>query len=232
MPEVLRSGNDAEIRRWRRMRALERTMEKRPDLWDRAELSPEDQTLLSALQKERSRKKLTEPVICRPMEEADLPEVMLIVRQCKNYLKKHRVNQWQDEYPTEDVFRGDMARGEAHVLTYGGRVAAFFTLTSRPEPVYDLLTDGKWSRDGAYCSLHRSAVEAEFRGTGLSDRIMAEAERLARELGAVSLRADTHRHNEPMKALLHRSGYRYRGNVLYPDEPSDPRRQAFDKVLA
>ena len=231
VPEVLRGGNDAEIRRWRRKRSLERTMEKRPDLWEKAVLSPEDEKLLAELQKERSRKKLTEPVVCRPMEEGDLDEVMLIVRQCRNYLKKHRVNQWQDEYPAEDVFRADIARGEAHVLICGGRVAGFFTLTSLPEPVYDRLTDGKWSRDGAYCSLHRSAVEAGYRGTGLSDRIMAEAERLARALGAESLRADTHRHNEPMKALLRRSGYRYRGNVLYPDEPADPRRQAFDKVL-
>jgi len=232
VPEVLRGGNDAEIRRWRRTRMLERTMDKRPDLWEKAVLSPEDQELLARLEKERSRKPLPEPVECRPMTEADLPDVLLIVRQSRNYLKKHRVDQWQGDYPDEAAFREDIERGEGFVLTCGGRVGAFFTLSERPEACYDALTDGKWSREGAYCVLHRSAVAAEFRGTGLSDRLFAAAEERARELGAVTLRVDTHRHNEPMKALLKRRGFRYRGNVLVSSEPGhDPRRQAFDKIL-
>jgi tRNA (guanine37-N1)-methyltransferase len=37
VPEVLVGGNHAEIARWRRERALERTRERRPDLWERFE---------------------------------------------------------------------------------------------------------------------------------------------------------------------------------------------------
>jgi tRNA (guanine-N1)-methyltransferase len=232
VPEVLRGGNDALIRRWRRKKMLERTMDKRPDLWEKRHLSEEDEALLSELMKERSRLRLTEPVECRKVTEADMEAVDLIFRQARNSLKKHRVDQWQGEYPNADAARADMERGEGYVMTYGGRTAAYFCLSPRPEPTYAGLTDGKWSREGDYCVIHRSAVGSEFRGTGMADRMFAAAEELTRAMGVEDLRVDTHRHNEPMKALLRRRGFKYRGNILvHIEEGHDPRRQAFEKVL-
>jgi len=49
VPEVLLSGNHAEIVRWRRREALRRTLERRPDLLAKAQLSPADQELLRHL---------------------------------------------------------------------------------------------------------------------------------------------------------------------------------------
>ncbi|MCM2336603.1 MAG: tRNA (guanosine(37)-N1)-methyltransferase TrmD [Pseudomonas sp.] len=48
VPPVLLSGNHAEIAKWRRMQALGRTWQRRPDLLDEAALSPADRTLLAA----------------------------------------------------------------------------------------------------------------------------------------------------------------------------------------
>ncbi len=45
-PEVLSGGDHAAIRRWRRERALEKTLRNRPDLLAGAELSPEDRKFL------------------------------------------------------------------------------------------------------------------------------------------------------------------------------------------
>lgn len=47
VPEVLMSGNHEEIRRWRRRKALEKTLRNRPDLLADAPLSGEDRGLLS-----------------------------------------------------------------------------------------------------------------------------------------------------------------------------------------
>ena len=46
VPDVLRSGNHAAIARWRRKESLRRTLERRPDLLEEAELSKEDRVLL------------------------------------------------------------------------------------------------------------------------------------------------------------------------------------------
>jgi tRNA (guanine37-N1)-methyltransferase len=48
VPAVLQSGNHAEIARWRRMQALGRTSQRRPDLIDEASLSKADRQLLDA----------------------------------------------------------------------------------------------------------------------------------------------------------------------------------------
>jgi len=49
VPGVLLSGNHAEIARWRRHQALSRTLELRPDLLSKAELSQEDLAFLESL---------------------------------------------------------------------------------------------------------------------------------------------------------------------------------------
>jgi tRNA (guanine37-N1)-methyltransferase len=53
VPEVLISGNHEEIRRWRRQRALEKTLRNRPDLLEGATLSPDDGKALSRIKKDR-----------------------------------------------------------------------------------------------------------------------------------------------------------------------------------
>jgi len=54
VPEVLLSGNHAEIRRWRRQDALRRTQARRPDLLAGAGLDEEDRRYLASLDEEGS----------------------------------------------------------------------------------------------------------------------------------------------------------------------------------
>ena len=53
MPEVLLNGNHEEIRRWRRQRALEKTLRNRPDLLEGVELSDEDTKILARIKSGR-----------------------------------------------------------------------------------------------------------------------------------------------------------------------------------
>jgi tRNA (guanine37-N1)-methyltransferase len=51
VPEALFSGNHEEIRRWRRQRALEKTLRNRPDLLEGAVLSEEDKQVLAEIKR-------------------------------------------------------------------------------------------------------------------------------------------------------------------------------------
>jgi tRNA (guanine37-N1)-methyltransferase len=53
VPDVLLSGDHGRVRRWRRKQALRATRERRPDLLDRAALSPEDEALLREIEDEQ-----------------------------------------------------------------------------------------------------------------------------------------------------------------------------------
>ena len=52
VPEVLLSGNHAQIAKWRRQQAIRRTLERRPELLDKAQLSPEERQLVSRLKED------------------------------------------------------------------------------------------------------------------------------------------------------------------------------------
>jgi tRNA (guanine37-N1)-methyltransferase len=52
VPDVLLSGNHAEIRRWRKRQALSRTLARRPDLLRRATLDAEEQQILRELKEQ------------------------------------------------------------------------------------------------------------------------------------------------------------------------------------
>jgi len=232
VPEVLLNGDHSKVAQWRRKKQLERTRDKRPDLFEKLALDgPEDRKLLRQVEKEAGRRQLTEPISCGKAGEADLPRIMEIVEDARRSLRRHRVDQWQGTYPDLALFRQDVARGELYAVRHGAELAAFFLVTARPEPCYEEITDGKWTPDLPYCVLHRCAVAGEYRGTGLAEQMLRFAEEAARSLGGRTLRVDTHRKNKAMQQLLRNNGYRYRGNVLVDENGHDPARQAFEKIL-
>lgn len=51
-PEVLLSGNHEEIRKWRRLQSLERTLNKRPDLLESAPLTEEDRRIIKRIKEQ------------------------------------------------------------------------------------------------------------------------------------------------------------------------------------
>jgi tRNA (guanine37-N1)-methyltransferase len=53
VPEILLSGNHALIAKWRRKESLKRTLERRPDLLDKIDLTKPDLKLLSEIKKEK-----------------------------------------------------------------------------------------------------------------------------------------------------------------------------------
>lgn len=233
VPDVLLEGNHEKVEQWRRKKQFERTMEKRPDMFEK--LRPEDkndQKLMEQVKKEQGRAKLTQLIRCRPAGEADLPDILDITGQARALLKRRGVDQWQGDYPNAEAFLADIGRGECFMLLHGEEPAGFFTLSTRHEECYDEITDGKWTADMACCVLHRSALAAKYRGSGLAERLIKCAEEQCRAYGLRCIRTDTHRKNKAMQRLLRDSGFRYRGNVQVSAEPGhDGARQAYEKIL-
>src|SRR5262249_4989999 len=56
VPDILLSGNHAEIRRWRKRQAVSRTLERRPDLLPGAALDEEEAEMLRGLQEGKKNK--------------------------------------------------------------------------------------------------------------------------------------------------------------------------------
>ena len=233
VPEVLLNGDHARVERWRFRKQLERTRDKRPDMFAKLRFEDKDEEkLLEEVRRGRDAKKLTEPLSYRPAREEDLADILRIVEDARSSLKKLGVDQWQGPYPAEEHFRFDIGRGECFVIRHGEETAAFFTLSTRHEKTYDGITDGKWTEGLEGCVLHRAAVAKAYRGSGLSAQLLRFVEEQARAWGYRCIRTDTHRKNKPMQKLLRENGYRYRGNIVVLCEPGhDTARQGYEKIL-
>ena len=232
VPEILVKGDHDRVDRWRRKKQLERTMEKRPDMFERFEPQTElDRELLDEIEKDKKRTKLTEPLSTVPAKTEDLVDITQILLYARKTLKKHKVDQWQGEYPAVEDIEKDIEKNTCYLLKHGEETAGFYVLSTEHEGSYDAITDGKWSNDEPYCVLHRCAVSEKYRGSGMALFMLRSIEEQADRLGIRYIRTDTHRRNKPMQKLLRENGYRYRGNILVDEPIHDPKRQAFEKLI-
>ena len=233
VPQILLNGDHEKVEKWHRREQFRRTKEKRPDLFE--SFVPEDKDdrkLYEEVKKESGRIALTEPVSCRAATAEDVPEILRIVDDARAGLKKQKVDQWQGPYPAAEHFLFDIDRGECFVVLHGGEIAAFFTLSTREEPTYDAITDGRWTEGIESAVLHRGAVAAKYRGSGMAQKMMRFVDERALALGLRCIRTDTHKKNKSMQRLLRESGYRYRGNLQVFVEPGhDTARQAYEKII-
>lgn len=229
VPEVLREGKHRQIEAWRREQQLQRTMQRRPDLFAAFEpKTPEDKMTVLRL---TGREPLHYD--CRLATEEDMEALLAITAQAREYLRACGVDQWQDGFPNADTFRQDMAEGGCWLFTHDGDPAGVICLYETPDPYYADI-DGAWLTDGApYATIHRSAVKDAYRGRGLAMEMMQLCEDIALGRGFGSVRIDTHEDNHAMQALLKKRDYTLCGTVYLCHGSGQPlKRLAFEKVFA
>lgn len=232
VPEVLLSGDHAKVDRWRRRMSLERTMQKRPDMFEKADLSSrEDRKLLEEIEKNKNRVTLTEKTALKMASEEDLPVLTEMVR---SLLPGEAGRLFVHELPSlEENLLWAVQCGECWIILHGEEPAGFFCLREGPAEHLDEIRDGKWHYDGSYGILDSFAVIPRYRGSGLSDRMIREAEVLASAQGKTAVRVEIHRRNEAAKKLLDRCSFRFRGNIpgILPDG-QEWRGQGFEKGIS
>lgn len=229
VPEILRCGDHAAVSRWRRKKSIERTMDKRPDMFEKLTLdSPEDKKLLAEILAERAPVVVKPEVDYRRAEPEDIDAIMEIIADAQQFLHDCGVDQWQDGYPQREVVLADIERGECWLFSCDGQAAGVVTLARAREAAYDNLLQSEES----YCTIHRSAIVKAWRGSGLSDEMFSFCEDLSMGFGVSYVRIDTHRDNKAMQGLLARRGYTQRGEIEITVSPGhDGRRLVFEKKL-
>ncbi len=233
VPEVLLNGDHARIEHWRRKKQLERTRDKRPDMFSAfTPSSKEDQLLLHELEREKKQRKLPASLEYRSAVSEDLPKILEIIDSSREMLSRLHADQWQGSYPDASCIESDICCGQCFVIFHEKDILAFFVLSIHPVPDYETITDGKWSPDRPYCVLLRAAAAEEYWGTGISHVLIRFVDEQAKAYGLHCIRTAVHKKNKPMQNLLRETGFRYRGNItVHAEEGHDPKRQAFEKIL-
>lgn len=149
-------------------------------------------------------------IVFRPATRSDLVGVMLVYAEAKRYMRQQGFVQWTEQYPTPEHVRQDTTSAYLYVAEAAGRIVGAGAVCPGPEPAYAWIS-GSWHSSGLYAVVHRFAVAADFRGSGLSSRLMDYLLKRALEKTFSIIRIDTHPRNRAMKSFLKRYGFRYCG---------------------
>ena len=237
VPPELLTGDHEKVRRWRRKKQLERTLDKRPDMFEKLEFSSkEDKRLVEEIKYERLPERLKLRFEPRRAEEGDVEAILAVMEEAKAFLRERGVDQWQDGYPNRETIMADIAAGQGWAFDCldTGELAGYECVSMEPEACYPGI-DGKWLTEGEnYAVIHRTMAAAKFRGTRLAGEMFSFAEELASGMGKASVRVDTHRDNAPMNRLCEKRGYTYCGVVNIGETnqtEGDPLRNGYEKLL-
>ena len=161
--------------------------------------------------------------------QADIPAILHIYNQAKEYLKSQGVNQWQDGYPNEQSILDDMNKKQSYVLIIDNTVVGTAAIVLELDPNYAYIEDGHWltNTDNYYC-IHRIAVDNSVKGAHLANEFVKFAQDLAKKDHKMSLRIDTHHDNLSMQRFLAKCGFVACGTIYLQ---SGGKRMAFEKIL-
>ncbi len=163
----------------------------------------------------------------RKMEIKDLQSIMKVIEDAQNALRCAGIDQWQNNYPNEEVMMQDIAQEECYGLI-DHRIIGCMTLQFKEETTY-IDIDGKWlSQNEGYGTLHRIAILSEVKGKRVADLMLEFAIEKAKERKVNWLRVDTHHQNKSMQKWLSRNGFIYCGIITLMDGAL---RQAFERRI-
>ena len=173
---------------------------------------------------------MEEKLYFRRTEERDLDAVIEIVDAAKEYLRLQGIPQWQDGYPNRESFYKDIEREISYVLEENGKILGTIEIDLEGDRNYNWIYEGNWlSEKQPYAAIHRVAVDAERKGSGLAGKMIEEAVKLCLEKGIFSIKNDTHRLNQSMQRMLVKNGF-VRCGIIYLENGEE--RIGFERILS
>lgn len=157
--------------------------------------------------------------------EAD--ELLAFYEHVADTMEEKGLQHWHwGRYPTEEMIRGDIEKGDLYYLREGELLAGAVVLMTGQEPEYDSL---KWTcgvRPGIF---HRLAVHPSMQGAGFGGLIMDDVMQILRRAGCDCVRCDTADKNRNAIRLYEKLGFRPCDVIRWPDSVGD--NITFDKPL-
>ena len=129
-------------------------------------------------------------------------------------LKEDNIDQWQNEGPSKQSLLKDMEMEYSYVYEDNGVIKGTTALIFDGEKTYDLIFNGNWINEEEYCTIHRFAVDINFRREGIATKMLLEIEKITKEKGIYNIRIDTHEDNVKMRNLIEKNGYSYCGKIF------------------
>ena len=143
----------------------------------------------------------------------DVDNVLALVRDCVDHMRRHGIEQWDDMYPDRMTIEADARRCEALVATHETGLVGYVALGACQDPEY---AEVPWEfTAGPTMVIHRLMVNPAYQGRGFAKVIMSFAETHALTSGYRTVRLDAFVGNPSALHLYERLGYREAGTIRH-----------------
>lgn len=167
-------------------------------------------------------------MIIRPATLEDIPAIMTVITEVVPLMRASGNFQWDDTYPNADVFKEDIRLQQLWVADIDGDIAGVTAITTEQYPEY--ANAGMDITETAIVT-HRLAVNVNFRGRGVAEALLKQAEVVAKDRGIAILRIDTNSNNKATRQLFPKAGYEFMGEISLRFRPN-LRFYCYEKILA
>ena len=117
---------------------------------------------------------------------------------------------WSENYPSKEIFRNDIAKGELYLLYNRGILAGGVCFNERYDKNYNLVT---WHGNEPSLMVHRLFIDPAHRGKRLGETILKWVIEYAISKGYKSVRLDTFSENRSAQRLYERLGFVHCGTI-------------------
>ena len=158
----------------------------------------------------------------------DLEDIMKMIHNCANDLISKNIFQWNEKYPSRDIFLADIEKKNLFIFKNDSRLIGCVALSYDKDIEYN---DIKWlTKDDENLYVHRLAVEPKFQKQGIGRLLMDFAEDYARDNKLKSVRLDTFSKNERNNRFYKSRKYIQLDDVYFPNQSEFPF-HCYEKIL-
>ena len=167
-------------------------------------------------------------MIIRQAISSDLDIIKGIAEACAIDMASYSIFQWNEKYPSREVFKKDIESGSLYVIEIKTNVIGCIVLSDFKDDVYK---DVKWlTKDSNNLYIHRLAVDPPLQKNGNGRKLMDFAESFAVENNFVSIRLDTFSLNHRNNKFYKSRGYTRLEDVFFPMQSEFPF-HCYEKIL-
>lgn len=151
---------------------------------------------------------------------SEITDILTITKACAAYMVKNEIYQWNDQYPTKEVFENDIERQELYVLDIEDLLIGTLVITTSIDEEYIPVRWLTPAKNNLY--IHRLAVHPDHQKKGHAQQLMDFAENHARKNSFESIRLDTFSQNTRNQKFYETRGYQKLGSVSFSHQSEYP----------
>lgn len=150
----------------------------------------------------------------------DIEAIIDITKSCAKHMISKGIFQWNEHYPSKEVFINDVNHNQLYVLELGNQIAGTVVISTLMDEEYVPIQWLTKNKNNLY--IHRLAIHPKHQGKGYAQQLMDFTEKYAIDNNYTSIRLDTFSQNKRNQKFYELRSYKRLDDIYFPKQSEYP----------